>query len=54
METYRDQSLGIETPQIPAENALKSALLETLGLQRLDGGRTRARTWDPMIKNYLD
>jgi hypothetical protein len=21
------------------------------GLRRLDGGRTRARTWDPMIKS---
>src|ERR1700722_1535507 len=23
------------------------------GLRRLDGGRTRARTWDPMIKSNL-
>ena len=23
------------------------------GLRRLDGGRTRARTWDPMIKSHL-
>src|SRR6266481_5793250 len=39
-----------------ARNARRKALfdlaLETCGLQRLDGGRTRARTWDPLIKSH--
>src|SRR5258706_1940978 len=38
-----------------ARNARRKALidlvLETCGLRRLDGGRTRARTWDPLIKS---
>src|SRR6476660_1507101 len=40
-----------------ARNARRKALLdlvlETCGLRRLDGGRTRARTWDPLIKSQL-
>ena len=28
-------------------------MLETFGLPRLGGGRTRARTWDPLIKNLV-
>jgi hypothetical protein len=32
-------------------NAPFSVLSETCGLRRLDGGRTRARTWDPLIKS---
>jgi hypothetical protein len=34
----------------PRKNALFSVVLETRGLRRLGGGRTRARTWDPMIR----
>ena len=37
----------------PRRNALSGVVPETCGLQRLDGGRTRARTWDPMIKSHL-
>ena len=35
----------------PGRNALFGAVPETCGLQGLGGGRTRARTWDPMIKS---
>jgi hypothetical protein len=35
----------------PRRNALFGVIPETCGLRRLDGGRTRARTWDPMIKS---
>jgi hypothetical protein len=38
----------------PRRNALFGVLPETSGLRRLDGGRTRARTWDPMIKSQRD
>jgi hypothetical protein len=36
----------------PRRNALFGIVLESCGLRRLDGGRTRARTWDPLIKRY--
>src|SRR6476659_5505735 len=35
----------------PRRNALFGVVSETCGLRRLDGGRTRARTWDPIIKS---
>ena len=35
----------------PRRKALFDVVSETGGLRRLDGGRTRARTWDPMIKS---
>jgi hypothetical protein len=35
----------------PRRNNLFGVVSETCGLQGLDGGRTRARTWDPMIKS---
>src|SRR5260370_40822783 len=34
-------------------NALFRVGPETHGLKGLGGGRTRARTWDPMIKSHL-
>ena len=37
----------------PRRNALFGVVSESCGLRRLDGGRTRARTWDPMIKSHL-
>ena len=49
----RDQNPGIERPKIPAETTLFGVLSESWGLRRLGGGRTRARTWDPMIKSHL-
>jgi hypothetical protein len=36
----------------PSRNALFGVVLDARGLQWLDGGRTRARTWDPLIKSY--
>jgi hypothetical protein len=53
LDTGRDQNPRNERPEIPAENALFNVVLETRGLQGLGGGRTRARTWDPMIKSQL-
>jgi hypothetical protein len=41
-----------ETPQIPAESARMRVFLETRGLRRLLGGRTKARTWGPLIKRH--
>ena len=35
----------------PGKNALFGVVAEARGLQGLDGGRTRARTWDPMINS---
>src|ERR1700732_3473959 len=35
----------------PRRNALFGVVSETRGLRRLDGGRTRARTWAPLIKS---
>ena len=35
----------------PAENGLFEVASEFRGSKRLGGGRTRARTWDPMIKS---
>jgi hypothetical protein len=37
----------------PGRNALFGVVPEWCGLRRLDGGRTRARTWDPLIKTKL-
>jgi hypothetical protein len=37
----------------PRRNALFGVLPEIWGLLGLGGGRTRARTWDPMIKSHL-
>src|SRR6267378_5045249 len=45
----RDQSPGSKWPEIPAEARVDWG---KGGLRRLDGGRTRARTWDPMIKRH--
>ena len=53
LETCRDQNLGNERSQIPAESARKSAIWKMPGSRGLDGGRTRARTWDPLIKSQL-
>jgi hypothetical protein len=39
-------------PGNPARNALFGVVPESCGLRRLGGGRTRARTWDPMIKSH--
>src|ERR1700682_1379716 len=36
----------------PRRSALFGVVSETCGLRRLDGGRTRARTWDPLIKRH--
>jgi hypothetical protein len=38
----------------PCRSALFSVDSGKGGLRRLDGGRTRARTWDPMIKSQRD
>src|ERR1700738_410310 len=35
----------------PRRSALFGVVSETCGLRRLDGGRTKARSWDPMIKS---
>jgi hypothetical protein len=35
----------------PRRHALLGAIAEIFALRRLGGGRTRARTWDPMIKS---
>ncbi len=37
----------------PRRNALFGVVSEMCGLRRLDGGRTRARTWDPLIKSLV-
>ena len=40
---------GRKSPQ----KALAGVLSERCGSRRVNGGRTRARTWDPMIKSHL-
>src|SRR5882762_6840720 len=42
-----------DTGEYPRRNGLFGADPEICGLEGLDGGRTRARTWDPMIKSHL-
>jgi hypothetical protein len=49
-EAHRDKSPGNRCRN-PRRNALFGVLPETWILRRLDGGHTRARTWDPMIKS---
>ena len=45
LDTCRDQNPRNERPEIPAENALFSVVLETCGLQGLGGGvRSQIRT----------
>jgi hypothetical protein len=39
------------TRKMAAKTAFVLAGLKYLGFGRLGGGRTRARTWDPLIKN---
>src|SRR5229473_4960090 len=41
-----------DTGENPHRNGLFGADPEICGLEGLDGGRTRARTWDPMIKRH--
>jgi integrase len=38
----------------PRSSAINATILARAPTQRLGGGRTRARTWDPMIKRHLD
>jgi hypothetical protein len=40
-----------DTGENPHRNGLFGAGPEICGLEGLDGGRTRARTWDPLIKS---
>ena len=40
--------MGVKNPR---GNGLFAVDVEICGLGRLGGGRTRARTWDPMIKS---
>jgi hypothetical protein len=47
--TQRPKS-GNLAAENPRRNALFGVVPKTCGLRRLDGGRTRARTWDPLIK----
>jgi hypothetical protein len=37
----------------PRSDAITAKTLTEVCALRLDGGRTRARTWDPMIKSHL-
>ena len=52
-ERSQRQESGNGVARNPRRNALFGVVSETPGLRRLDGGRTRARTWDPMIKSQL-
>jgi hypothetical protein len=49
----RDRNPKMRWPKVSAENALSGVLSERCGSRRMNGGRTRARTWDPMIKSHL-
>jgi len=42
-----------DTGENPHRNGLSGAGAEICGFAGLDGGRTRCRTWDPMIKSQL-
>src|ERR1700682_2880550 len=50
-ELLQRQESGNWITENPGRNALFGVVPESCGLRRLDGGRTRARTWDPMIKS---
>src|SRR5438067_1462098 len=50
-ERIQRPKFGNWAAENPRRNALFGVVSETCGLRRLDGGRTRARTWDPMIKS---
>src|SRR5882672_3948812 len=52
-ELLQRQKSGKWIAENPGRNALFGVVPESRGLRRLDGGRTRARTWDPMIKSHL-
>ena len=44
---------GLAKRESPIPARLSSDYQEWDGLRRTNGGRTRARTWDPMIKSHL-
>src|SRR6202022_3809721 len=52
-ELLQRQKSGKWIAENPGRNALFGVVPESCGLRRLDGGRTRARTGDPMIKSHL-
>ena len=49
--TYK--KLRNEIGKIARKSGLFLIIGRLRGLGRLDGGRTKARTWDPMIKSHL-
>ena len=53
MNTHRDHKSRNRNVEIARKNGVFSLLGSLRGLGRLGGGRTRARTWDPMIKSHL-
>jgi hypothetical protein len=53
---YRLAKIPVETRkpnESPHSSAINATILARAPTQRLGGGRTRARTWDPMIKRKL-
>src|SRR6202171_3512723 len=51
--TPAETKSGKQVAGNPRRSALFGVDWRKGGLRRLDGGRTRARTWDPMIKSHL-
>src|ERR1700730_18027931 len=51
-ELLQRQKSGKWITENPGSNAQFGVVPESCGLRRLDGGRTKARTWDPMIKSH--
>ena len=52
-KTPAETKSGKQVAGNPRRSALFGVDWGKGGLRRLDGGRTRARTWDPMIKSQL-